>query len=166
MACTHVETCELFVQFALNPALDIWKKTYCTGDYSTCARYKQSKTGRQIPLTLLPNGAVIEQSTGDESCGSIAIFNAIIKNRLRMLTSLTKIGIDINVRNIDGQTPLMAAAEYGREEIVRFLLDKGADVLASDDYGRNAMDIARKHGKKNIIALLEHRGATAAPETA
>jgi len=166
MACTHVETCELFVQFALNPALDIWKKTYCAGDYSTCARFQQSRSGRQIPLTLLPNGTVIEQTAGDESCGSIAIFNAIIKNRLRMLTSLTKIGIDINVSNIDGQTPLMAAAEYGHEEIVRFLLDKGADILASDDYGRNAMDIARKKGWQNIIEMLERRGATVAPEAA
>ncbi len=83
-----------------------------------------------------------------------------------MLTSLAKIGVDIDVRNIDGQTPLMAAAEYGRKEIVHFLLDKGADILASDDYGRNAIDIARKHGKQEIIELLERRGATATPEPA
>ena len=29
MSCSHVESCELFVQFALNPALDVWKLHYC-----------------------------------------------------------------------------------------------------------------------------------------
>jgi ankyrin repeat protein len=157
MACSHVETCELFVQFALNPALDIWKRHYCEGDFDTCIRFQKSKSGRQIPLTLLPNGAVIELSVSDHSCGSTAIFNAIIKNRLNMVRSLTKVGCDVNAKNIDGQTPLMAAAQYGRMEIVRFLVDNGANIKATDAYGQTAIDIASKQERTDIVELLERR---------
>lgn len=157
MACSHIESCELFVQFALNPALDIWKDHYCEGNFKTCMRYQKSQTGSQIPLTLLPNGITIEISGNDESCGSAAIFNAIIKNRLNMVRSLTKVGCDINAKNIDGQTPLMAAAQYGRMDIVGFLLDKGADAHIKDAYGQTAADAARKHGHENVVELVERR---------
>ncbi len=162
MACSHIKSCELFVQFALNPALDIWKDHYCEGEFKTCMRYQKSQTGRQIPLTLLPNGVTIEISGSDESCGTAAIFNAIIKNRLNMVRSLTKVGCDVNAKNIDGQTPLMAATQYGRAEIIHFLLDKGADVRATDVYGQTALDIASKKGLQNIVELLERRSSTAA----
>lgn len=163
MACSHVETCELFVQFALNPALDIWKRHYCEGDFNTCVRFQKSKSGRQIPLTLLPNGTVIELSGDELSCGSTAIFNAIIKNRLNMVRSLTKVGCDVNSKNIDGQTPLMAAAQYDRIEIVRFLLDSGAVINTTDAYGQTAFDVASKHEHADIVELLELRsGATPA----
>lgn len=160
MACSHIDTCELFVQFALNPALDIWKHHYCEGDFKGCSRFKISKTGRQIPLTLLPNGTTIEPTGNEKVCGSTAIFNAIIKNRLHMIKSLTKIGVDINATNIDGQTPLMAAAEYGRTEMVHFLLDNGADARATDVFDQTAIDVASKHGHQNIVELLQRRSGS------
>jgi len=161
MACSHVKSCELFVQFALNPALDIWKRHYCEGNFSSCARYQQAKTGRQIPLTLLPNGVIIHSTVNDKHWGTTAIFNAIMKNRLHMMRSLSKIGIDVNVRNIDGQTALMAAAECGHKDIVLFLLDMGADLQAMNDFGQNVLDVARERGRQDIVDLLESRGATA-----
>jgi len=154
MACSHVKNCELFVQFALNPALDIWKDNYCEGNFAACARYQQSKTGRLIPLTLLPNGATVNVSGDDTQCGSIAIFNAILKKRLRMVTSLIKIGIDINEKNIDGLTPLMAAAEYNTFEIAELLLKHHADVTAENMYGETAIDIAAKKGHTKILELI------------
>ena len=59
MACTHIRNCELFVQFALNPALGIWQSAYCNDDYSVCARYQTSLEGKVVPLSLLPNGKKI-----------------------------------------------------------------------------------------------------------
>ena len=162
MSCSHVKNCELFVQFALNPALDIWKQHYCEGDYKTCVRYAKSKTGRQIPLTLLPNGRLIVADNDDKLCGSTAIFNAILKNRARMVSSLIKVGVDINGKNIDGITPLMAAAEFGRTEICRLLIRCGADLFAENIYGQTALDIAKKSGHREVVSLLSAKTDSAA----
>lgn len=157
MACSHIKNCELFVQFALNPALDIWKENYCEGEYKTCVRFEKSKSGQQIPLTLLPNGTLIKEGGSDAVCGSTAIFNAIIKKRGRMVSSLIKIGVDINAKNIDGLTPLMAAAEFDAVDIVRILIDNGADLHAQNMYGESALDIAVKKGHRDIEKLLASR---------
>lgn len=158
MACSHIQDCELFVQFALNPALDIWKQHFCEGSFESCSRYQISKTGRRIPLTLLPSGTTITQNqSSTEMVGSTAVFNAIVKNRLRMIQSLARVGVDLNCRNIEGQTPLMAAAKLGHLPIVQFLLDNGVDAMDTNDYGQNAMDIARKAGHAAVVGLLERR---------
>ena len=44
-------------------------------------------------------------------------------------------GTDINVRGIDGNTPLFSAARYGDSEMVRVLLDYKADVNARNENG-------------------------------
>jgi hypothetical protein len=165
MACSHIKNCELFVQFALNPALDIWKEHYCEGDFKNCVRFQQSKSGRQIPLTLLPNGNIIKEGGNETLCGSTAIFNAILKNRTRMVSSLIKVGVDVNGKNFDGITPLMAAAEYGRTEVVRLLLQHGADLHVRNIYGQTALDIAEKSGNTDIATLLGSRMGSAALKT-
>jgi len=165
MSCSHIKSCELFVQFALNPALDIWKDYYCEGDFASCARFKKSKSGRMIPLTLLPNGSIIKEGGDDSSCGSIAIFNAILKDRKRMVASLLKVGIDINGKNIDGITPLMAAAQYGRNEIAKVLLDNGADLHAENVYGETALQIAEKRGFPAVVKILADRSGAAELKT-
>lgn len=165
MACSHVKHCELFVQFALNPALDIWKEHYCEGDFNACARFQKSSSGRQIPLTLLPNGALISVGGNHSICGSTAVFNAILKNRVRMVSSLLKVGVDINARNIDGITPLMAAAEYGAVDIVKVLLSHGADVHAENMYGETALALAEKKGHTDIVGILVKRTGVATLKT-
>lgn len=159
--CSHMSNCELFVQFALNPALDIWKKYYCKSHYTSCIRFQRSKTGQQVPITLLPNGKSIEldQREGAPSHhGSHAIFNAILKDRIRMVSSLIKVGIDINSKNIDGVTPLMAAAQYGRADIIELLLQHGADKSVKNVYGHTAYDIAKEKNHINVMGLLSASG--------
>ena len=68
-------------------------------------------------------------------------------------------GVDVNVKDRFGFTPLREAAWYGHKEIAELLLDKGADVDAKDDKGRTPLD--RAVGYTEIVALLrEHGGKT------
>lgn len=142
MACSHVASCELFVQFALNPALDLWKAHYCEGDFGRCARYIGSSAGQAIPLTLLPNGKNVRIGLTKTDSGTTALFNAILKNRPRMIHSLVRAGVNINDRNLEGLTPLMVAAERGDLDIIAALIAEGADPYATDLEGKTAYDIA------------------------
>ncbi len=60
MACSHIESCELFPELTTNSALKVWQTFYCSGDYSKCERYKKALEGKAIPITMLPNGKVLD----------------------------------------------------------------------------------------------------------
>ncbi|XP_068599307.1 KN motif and ankyrin repeat domain-containing protein 3 [Brachionichthys hirsutus] len=53
-----------------------------------------------------------------------------------------------------GQTALMLAVSHGRQEMVRALLDCGADVNVQDDEGSTALMCASEHGRAEIVKLL------------
>jgi ankyrin repeat protein len=155
MTCSHTTTCELFVQFAMNPALDVWKSHFCEADFNRCARFQTAKTGRAVPITLLPNGKNVEVKRSSTEMGATALFNSILKNRARMVSALLRTGIDVNTRGVTGETPLMAAAEAGSEETARLLLERGADPTITDMDGDTAYDIAVRKGNDAVAALLK-----------
>ncbi|KAK9383807.1 uncharacterized protein V2V93DRAFT_362772 [Kockiozyma suomiensis] len=60
-----------------------------------------------------------------------------------------------NARDLEkGWTPLFYAAVSGREGIVSFLLQKGVDRTARDNFGRIAADYANEEGHAHIVRLL------------
>ena len=65
---------------------------------------------------------------------------------------LVNAGANVNVRQNDGQTPLMSAAEAGPGIRVKPLLNAGADLSLRDDDGRTALDHAIQN--KNIVLYL------------
>jgi len=51
-------------------------------------------------------------------------------------------------------TPLHEAAIWGREDLVQYLLEKGADPKVEDKYGRTPLYWAEKRGHKPIVELF------------
>jgi len=105
-------------------------------------------------MLLIENGA----DAFDFDDEGVSVFDiAITYDNLAMVEYLVKQGRDINqTSRKSGFTPLMAAACYGRVEIARYLLQKGADKTAKDSKGFTAVDFARKMNKKTILELLEY----------
>jgi len=145
------------VQFALNPALDVWKENYCELHYQRCVRYQNSRRNLPVPLSLLPNGKLVTASRSQEELEATVIFNAILKNRVHMVGSLIRAGVDVNIKNIQGMTPLMAAAEQGNNEAVKVLLKYRANPAITNELGETAFDIAMRRGHNNTALLLNPR---------
>ena len=62
--------------------------------------------------------------------------------------------VDINVQEENGLTPLMVAAQAGHIEIVRILLDAGANPYITDNRGFNAENHALLYGHVEIAELI------------
>ena len=58
------------------------------------------------------------------------------------------------------ETALHGAAQHGSNDVIKFLVEHGADLQAKDANGRTALDIAKGTG------LRERGNAEAFPETA
>ncbi len=69
-------------------------------------------------------------------------------------------GADVNARSASaGLTPLLIAASYpGTVEILKLLLEKGADLRARERNGRNALALAAESADVNVVRFLMERG--------
>ena len=69
-------------------------------------------------------------------------------------------GIDPNIQTPDdGWTALMSAAEGGRTETVRVLLDYGANVDDKNKYGDTPLWVAKGWGHTDVVKTLKEAGA-------
>lgn len=71
---------------------------------------------------------------------------------------LLKRDVDIDARNDQGETALIIAAWYGREELVELLLSKGADPNIKTREGLTALKVAKANGYDGIVKKLLARG--------
>jgi ankyrin repeat protein len=70
-----------------------------------------------------------------------------------------KAGMNINVRDNDGNTALMLASMTGDPEIINLLIGKGADVNARSASGYTALMYVSSKGDKATAKLLIEKGA-------
>jgi len=94
------------------------------------------------------------QSTDEPSGvnGWTPLMHAIHTNKLQSVEALVQAGADVNRSCCRGLTPLILAAGNGQDEIVRILLQNGANAMHRGDDGRTAFDVA-------IMGLSHMEGA-------
>lgn len=101
-----------------------------------------------------------------ESGADIAIADALGRTSLILAVKSGSIGIgivrlllemkaDIEARDKTGETALMAAAKNGLEEIVRELLDNGADGENHYPQGHTPREVAAQRGHMAVAQLLQ-----------
>ena len=104
---------------------------------------------------LIASGADVRDIDNE----GVSIFDmAITYDNLSLVKRFVEEGIyDVNeTRRKSGFTPLMCATCYGRVEIAKYLLEKGADKESVEQQGGlTAADFARKMNKKTILKLLK-----------
>jgi len=82
---------------------------------------------------------------------SAQLMHAVINGDLEKLQNLPN--LNPNATNEVHQTPLILAAAYGHVKILKFLVEKGANLDARDQRG-NALTWAAKHGHADAVSYL------------
>ena len=102
---------------------------------------------------LLDHGADAKAGT---NAGLTALHYAAFKGNLTIVKRLLEAGAPVNVADDRGLTPLMMAANSTNKnpQVVRALLDRGADIHAKDEFGRTAADWAGLGSRREIIEML------------
>jgi ankyrin repeat protein len=72
-------------------------------------------------------------------------------------------GAQVNLTDCGNNTPLHKACERNSTlKVVELLVQRGADLTATNNNGETALDMAIKNDKQSIAAFLRHLGAKAA----
>ena len=77
---------------------------------------------------------------------------------------IEEVGVDVNARDHDGYNVLHHAAARGDTELVRYLVEKGADVMAISRRGQTTADMANGPYQRTLpfpetLGYLEGLGA-------
>lgn len=97
--------------------------------------------------------------------GSNALVLEAHRGNVNAIVRAAANGECVDCANKYGVTPLMAAAFCGRADVVRVLLDRGADLHARESsFGCNALILACLSGNREVVELILERGAD--PNTA
>jgi len=65
-----------------------------------------------------------------------------------VVSALIKLGADLNSTNSDGRTAVWTAADEGHLDIIKLLVDAGADVNIADNYLNDTpLHIAANYGR-------------------
>jgi ankyrin repeat protein len=68
---------------------------------------------------------------------------------------LENTGCNVNHQNYAGQTALMMASLFGREEMVRMLLEHGANQYLADNQGNTSIKLAQAQGLSRIVEIIQ-----------
>ena len=94
------------------------------------------------------------------STGFTALTGAVSQRHARIADLLVRRGAEVNHVYEGTLTPLVVAASHGDLDLVRLLLDHGADPNLGAMEGKSALDIAKEKGNREIVEVLRAHGAT------
>jgi ankyrin repeat protein len=108
---------------------------------------------------LLDQGTDINARSKDGNLNNMAIHAAIAGNHEHVARTLIYNGADVNVKCEGkwrlGYTPLHVAGYFGRDSIIKMLLQNNADTTVTNDQGETPYEIAIIQGHQESAALLQ-----------
>ena len=97
---------------------------------------------------------IIRQEQESVNPAHKALRYAVQANDLQRAASALEQGAYLDAPFADEKTPLSEAASYGSLEMVKFLLEKGADCRVRDNHGNIPFNLAIRTGKFDMAEML------------
>ncbi len=96
---------------------------------------------------------------------TISLTNAVTSGDEGTVAALLANGADVNETTGGGQTALILAVIFGHTNLVKLLVNAGADPQLRDNLGLNAIEWAKRRGSKEALEILgnEPQSFTAPP---
>ena len=103
-------------------------------------------------------GRVVQVTEGVSKTDDLIVAMFMGRDEKRLATLMA--GVDVTKPNEQGLTPLVSAAQLGRSDAVKLLLDAGAVETDSAEllYGQTAVFTAAAWGHLGIVRLLTEHG--------
>lgn len=79
---------------------------------------------------------------------------SIAKGDIDTVVKLLSLGEDVNEKS-NGMTPAMYAAKFNRTEILKLLIEKGANLKVKSTKNKTALQYAKLHGAKDTAAIIK-----------
>ncbi len=128
---------------------------YCSGHF-----HKEVGCDPNYPLYSSCYGSISHQSQLARKIDYDIIEHAIAtKSILAMKRLLNKSPQLLNAKNPSGETSLMKAVDFEREDVIEFLIFQGSKVNESSKTGWTALDSAISKGNIKIVKVLVEKGA-------
>ncbi|KAI1891819.1 hypothetical protein AGOR_G00147670 [Albula goreensis] len=141
----------------VSPALLAHVVNMTDGNGNTALHYSVSHSNFTVVGLLLDTGVccVDQQNKAGYTAIMLAALASVKEEEdMKVVKTLFSQG-NVNAKASQaGQTALMLAVSHGRQEMVRALLDCGANVNVQDDEGSTALMCASEHGRTEIVSLL------------
>ena len=147
------------------------------GDTPLMEAIKNPDIDETSMFMLLEHPGIDLDRRAQDTAEHTALHLAAIHGRSDVVRTLLDKGADVNAKtrswrtalgegkellimlDNDEHTALHVAAIYGKSDVVRTLLDKGADVNAKTRSWRTALHEAAIHGKSDVVRILLDKGA-------
>ncbi|MCB1222133.1 MAG: ankyrin repeat domain-containing protein [Planctomycetales bacterium] len=94
-----------------------------------------------------------------QGVGRSMLHYATKMNDAGLVERLLELGVPVDIRDVNDQTPLDVAATYGETEAMAVLLDNGADPVRMDKGGSIPVLLAAGYGHTDAVRLLLQHGA-------
>ncbi|CAL1595113.1 unnamed protein product [Knipowitschia caucasica] len=112
------------------------------------ARKQEERIMLRDSMDVLSGGGTL---TPHHNTRATALHVAAAKGYIEVLKVLLQCAVDVDCRDVDGWTPLHAAAHWGQEEVCSLLADHMCDMGAVNIVGQTCLDVA----DENLIDTLE-----------
>lgn len=103
---------------------------------------------------------IMKSKVGEKSIDkkSSSLFEAINRGDVEVVKALIKGGADIEIKNKDGETPLLLAVKENKYDIAKFLINNGSDVSFVRKDGRSMLIEAVDEKDLRLTELLLKKG--------
>jgi ankyrin repeat protein len=126
---------------------------------STPLLYASENGPPDVVRFLLDHNADVNVRDKD---GDTPLHCAALAGQLEIAWILLGLNVEVNSRNDEGSTTLHRASEgdpEGNPDVVRLLLDHGADVQVRNLRGKTASEVARGRRRQEIVQLISQHAA-------